>query len=268
MRILEEDYGIQLMIRLPRGIELTQAGQTLLQQAEIWFNQESQLRQTLNANQQLSHNQLKLGVMECLGNQLATKMQLSLESILGDHRFDLKVGNTQSLLEQLEAGDLDVIVAFNVQESKQFRIHQQYHCPIGLVYPTHLSVKEESEISLSDCLEWPLCLADDELSFQPRVYAEIMRQKKAHKISATSNSVNVLKQWVKSGRGVTFLTEFDVAAERINQELGFKPLKEKRLSENLCICTATNTHTSQTMPLIVSALEHALTSHAHYLTSS
>lgn len=57
-------------------------------------------------------------------------------------------------------------------------------------------------------------------------YAVIMRKK--HKISSTSNSSNVLKQWVKSGRGVTFLIEFDVATEHLSKEFSFIPFNEKR----------------------------------------
>ena len=52
--------------------------------------------------------------------------------------------------------------------------------------------------------------------------------RKKHKISSTSNSSNVLKQWVKSGRDVTFLIEFDVATEHLSKEFSFIPFNEKR----------------------------------------
>lgn len=72
-----------------------------------------------------------------------------------------------------------------------------------------------------------------------------MRQKKYHTLCATSNSVNVLKQWVIAGRGVTFLTQFDVAKERANNELCFHPLKEKRQSKKRCLCLSINTQMNQ-----------------------
>lgn len=258
MRILEDDFGTQLMIRLPRGIELTDAGQTLLKKATIWLREESHLRFDLQRSSKERLTVLRLGIMECLSHTLPTLLEQRLDPILGEYRLDIKVGNTQSLLAQLESKELDIIVAFNVQENKTIRIFSQVTCPIGLIYPIDLKIDAQKSIALADCLKWPLCLADDELSFQPRIYAEIMKQKKAHTLSASSNSVNVLKQWVLAGRGVTFLTEFDVARELANKELLFKPLKERRLSEQLCLCTVDNTQAEPKVRAILRELEDAL----------
>ncbi len=258
MRILEEDYGTQLITRLPRGIALTDAGKALLDKAVIWFKEEHQLRLVLHKQSKEPLTVLRIGIMECLSHTLPISLEARLGSILGQYRLDIKVGNTLSLQAQLESKEIDIMVAFNVQENKNIRIFSQLTCPIGLIYPADLKVEPSNSIALADCLQWPLCLADDELSFQPRIYAEIMRQKKSHTLSASSNSVNVLKQWVIAGRGVTFLTEFDVALELANNKLSFKPLKEKRLSEQLCICTLDNTHAEDKMRSVLLTLKDAL----------
>ncbi|WP_343251987.1 LysR family transcriptional regulator [Marinomonas sp. S3726] len=260
MRILEEDYGSKLIIRLPRGIEVTESGRELLNKAEFWRKQDKHLRLEMQRINKESLEVLKLGIMECLSQTLPQQIEQGLDHILGQYRLDIKVGNTHSLLAQLESGELDVIIAFNVQDNRQVRLFSHVDCPIGLIYPPSLNLAESKLVSntpvpLADCLQWPLCLADDELSFQPRIYAEIMRQKKAHTLCATSNSVNVLKQWVIAGRGVTFLTQFDVAKELANNELCFHPLKEKRLSEKLCLCLSTNTPMNQQMRAILVQLD-------------
>jgi len=258
MRILEEDYGTQLITRLPRGIALTDAGQALLNKAAIWFKEEHHLRLNLHRQSKERLTVLRIGIMECLSHTLPILLEPRLAGILGQYRLDIKVGNTLSLQTQLESKEIDIMVAFNVQENKNIRISSQLTCPIGLIYPADLKLESGTSIALADCLQWPLCLADDELSFQPRIYAEITRQKKAHTLSASSNSVNVLKQWVIAGRGVTFLTEFDVALELANNELSFRPLKEKRLSEQLCICTLDNFHTEDKMHAILHLLKDLL----------
>lgn len=260
MRILEEDYGTQLITRLPRGIALTAQGESLLEKANNWIKEEQHLRLNLQRSTKGPLRVLRLGIMECLSHTLPISLENRLGRILGPCRLDIKVGNTLSLVAQLASKELDIIVAFNVQENKNIRIFSQINCPIGLIYPLDLNVKSNENIALADCLKWPICLADDELSFQPRVYAEIMRQKKAYTLSASSNSVNVLKQWVLAGRGVTFLTEFDVAQEVANKTLLFKPLKEKRLSEQLCLCTADNTQSDNQMRTILLELQAALKS--------
>ena len=260
MRILEEDYGSKLIIRLPQGIEVTESGRELLNKAEFWRKQDKHLRLEMQRINKESLVVLKLGIMECLSLTLPQQIEQGLKHIIGQYRLDIKVGSTHSLLAQLESGELDIIIAFNVQDNRQVRLFNHVDCPIGLIYPPSLNLKESglplnAPVSLADCLQWPLCLADDELSFQPRIYAEIMRQKKAHTLCATSNSVNVLKQWVIAGRGVTFLTQFDVAKELVNSELCFHPLKEKRLSEKLCLCLSTNTPMNQQMRAILVQLD-------------
>lgn len=263
MRILEEDYGTTLIQRLPRGIEVTESGRELLIKAELWRKQDNHLRLEMQRIKNEALAVLRLGIMECLSPILPQQLEMGLEPILGQYRLDLKVGNTHTLLAQLESGELDIIIAFNVQENRQTRIFSHINCPIGLIHPLGFNLKQHDSdnnqpIPLADCLQWPLCLADDELSFQPRIYAEIMRQKKAHTLCATSNSVGVLKQWVIAGRGVTFLTQYDVAQELKHKQLAFRPLKEKRLSEKLCICTSTSTPMSQQMRAILMQLEKAI----------
>lgn len=265
MRILEEDYGTKLIFRLPRGIEVTEAGRELLNKAASWRKQDKHLRLEMQRMNEENLVVLKLGIMECLSQTLPQQIEHELQAILGQYRLDIKVGNTHSLLSQLETGGLDVIIAFNVQENRQVRLFSHINCPIGLISPPNLTINApdlppNQPIALADCLKWPLCLADDELSFQPRIYAEIMRQKKAHTLCATSNSVSVLKQWVIAGRGVTFLTQFDVAKELANNELHFQPLKEKRLSEKLCLCVSTNTPMNQQMRAVLTRLDKVLVS--------
>ena len=233
MQLLERDFGAKLFARVPQGVQLTEQGRTLLQQAEKWLDDESGLRAAMRAAPAVAP--LRLGVMECLVPFLRAGLGPGAGPPL-----KVTVGGTASLVDLLRANQLDAVMAFNVPRLPELRVHAERGDDLGLVYTPNMAPTGVPPFRLEQCLDHPLCLPDAGLSVWPRLNAEIYRVHADPQIVLRSNSIALILDFVAAGRGVSFLNWLDVALAVERGELRFAHLDNRRLSDQLYLVTATN----------------------------
>lgn len=256
MNILEEDFGTQLLVRLPKGIELTEQGQALYKQAQQWITEENRFRRSLKEEAQQNLIQLRIGAVDCLSHSVLPKLYNLLSSQFDNLRVHFTTGDTQTLTNLLLDNQLDFVIAFNVARHEKIQFAARHRTKIGLVHLPKLFDEKTKSIELHECLKWPLCFPDRNLSVHTRLYSEILRQNSSFDIAATSNSFNLLASLVREGAGVSFMTWYDIEKQVMNGELAFTPLKDKRLEEELCVCLpSTVKMNEQTQSIINSILK-------------
>lgn len=234
MQLLERDFGSKLFARVPQGVQLTEQGSTLLQQAERWLDDESGLRAAMRAAPAVTAP-LRLGVMECLVPFLRAGHDPNDVPPL-----KVTVGGTASLVDLLRANQLDAVMAFNVPRLPELRVHAEREFDLGLVYSPEMAPTDVPPFRFEQCLEHPLCLPDAALSVWPRLNAEVYRARADPRIVLRSNSIALILNFVAAGRGVSFLNWLDVALGVERGELRFAHLLNRRLFDRLHLVTATN----------------------------
>lgn len=238
MRILESDLGVQLFTRDVRGVELTVQGRILLDQAQAWLEDSNRLRTRLSELEGGGEQRLRIGAMECFATTLIPELFEFAQSERPHGRMAVKFGDTATLLEELSRHAIDLVIVFNAHHSQSLRVLFEAPCRVGLVYRRDQYSIPDPEISIADCLDWPICLPGEDLSLHPRLYSEILQQRKKPNIVSTSNSVEFIRNLVIRGKAISFLTWYDVRDAVLAGQISFVPLAEKRLSESLCICVS------------------------------
>ncbi|MEO0387586.1 MAG: LysR family transcriptional regulator [Pseudomonadota bacterium] len=112
IKTLEESLGFQLFDRVSRKLVLTEAGRITLDYADQIFRAGDELLATLQ-HSNATAPPLRVGALSTLSRNFQLQF---LRPILqsGSHRFWLKSGNTDTLLADLEALELDVVLTTQV----------------------------------------------------------------------------------------------------------------------------------------------------------
>ncbi|QBL95388.1 hypothetical protein KSAC_32090 (plasmid) [Komagataeibacter saccharivorans] len=232
VQMLEKALGARLLVRTAHGVNVTSAGQQLLDQAATWIEGEQRLRENVAQN---AKPMVRLGVMECLLPFIAAHpaQEMSLKVMTGD---------TASLTDRLIAREFDAIIAFNVVKHPELRIHITRDYPIGLV-AAHGVLPTAAPLGgwITACHDIQLCLLDDSLSMWPRLNAEFTRLRIAPRISLHTNSVALLLAHLRHGAGAGFLTMLDCGHDVQEGLLDYHNLSNIRLSESLDLCTRDET---------------------------
>jgi DNA-binding transcriptional LysR family regulator len=151
-------------------------------------------------------------------------------------------------------------MAFNVPRLPELRVHAERDDDLGLVYAPDMAPTGVPPFRLEQCLDHPLCLPDAGLSVWPRLNAEIYRVHADPRIVLRSNSIALILDFVVAGHGVSFLNWLDVALAVERGELCFAHLANRRLSDRLCLVTATNAPPGPDVLRLLASLYRALPS--------
>lgn len=111
IRKLERELGVQLLVRSPRGVAVTEAGARVLEHARAALSCLDDLVTTATEHRGVEHGSVRIGATPLTG-------RVQLPRVLADYRdrypgvrLTLRSGLAVGLIEQLVAGDLDLVVA-------------------------------------------------------------------------------------------------------------------------------------------------------------
>ena len=113
MQSLEAELGVALFIRSKQGLELTQAGETLVSYAEELLALADEARAAVAATAGHEAGSVTIGGLETIA---AVKLPAWLSAFQNDHpdiSLRLKVAGSGDLLRKLETGEIDVAFCFD-----------------------------------------------------------------------------------------------------------------------------------------------------------
>lgn len=132
IRELEEDFGTQLLHRLPRGIRMTPAGVTLYESAQRILSEADRVSQNLR-NGTSDTASVSLGVPPTLGRVLLPGLFESCLQLPGALPMRAREAFTPALLEWLERGVIDMAIVTNPPSGRKFSLRPLINEPFALI---------------------------------------------------------------------------------------------------------------------------------------
>ncbi|MDN3523958.1 LysR family transcriptional regulator [Halomonas sabkhae] len=225
IRLLEETLEVTVLERHAGGIKSTEAGRLLVDHYHAQRNAEEAVISQLHALQQLVSGEVRIAVGEGF---IADLIDAPLQSFMTAYPgIDLAVemagvNEAMALIKNREA---DLALLYAPPIDPQLYCHVETRQPLDLIVPSHHPlVHRNTPVSLHEFAEWPLALMDKPFGMRQMVNA-VAHQERLHLHARLhTNSVAVLKNFVRSGTGVTFMPELTVAEEIQQGEIAVLPL--------------------------------------------
>lgn len=143
IRELEEEFGTQLLHRLPRGVRMTPAGVTLYESAQRILGEADRVSQNLR-NGTCDTTSVSLGVPPTLGRVLLPGLFESCLQLPGFQPMRAREAFTPALLEWLDRGIVDMAIVTNPPSGKKFSLRPLINEPFALISKT----KKEQPLSI------------------------------------------------------------------------------------------------------------------------
>jgi DNA-binding transcriptional LysR family regulator len=114
MRKLEYELGVQLLVRCSTGVQTTQEGEALLPYARQLEDAARMFRETARRLGDTQAKTVQFGChMPMLDIAPLRKMNTEFQARYSNFRLDPRVANTPDLVQQLELGEFDLVVALS-----------------------------------------------------------------------------------------------------------------------------------------------------------
>src|SRR3954469_3697382 len=120
LKLLEEEIGADLFDRQGRGLLLTAAGRALIPCARQLVRDSERARLQVQRAAEDAYFDLRVGAVDSLGTHVLPECLSGLQTEHPDLKLKLWMGRTQSLLERVERGTLDLaFVAYSGPPSER-----------------------------------------------------------------------------------------------------------------------------------------------------
>lgn len=230
LRALDECYGVQLMQRKGRKLELTTAGERVYAFARLALDHQTTLLEDLVSLRQ-GQNSLRLEVTFAIGEHLLPDLLLSFADSHPEYRIQSRMGYSRRIQTRLATGLIDLALIELAPEHPDILVQKWLDYELILVCASNHPLSETESIALSELKNLKYVLREPQSSIRA-----ILDQKlkdagiDALPISLEVGSTDTIVEMLGRGRHLSFLPRFaveDALKQNLLHHIQVDPLKMK-----------------------------------------
>lgn len=220
---LEEELQAPIFERLPRGLKLTSSGEILIQHIRETLQAHQRMRAQIQSLRGLNRGEVVVATMATLAAGRLADIVAAYREKHPQVSLRIMVGDRATVAEMVALGQADLAIAYNLPEDNRLQRAAEFRHALGAVVSPGHSLATRKTVRMSECLLYPLVLADRSLSLREVVEATVPARATLAPVVET-NSMELMKRLALTAPHITFLNRLDVDRETATGELIFIPL--------------------------------------------
>lgn len=258
LKLLEDELGVQVFERNRRGMQLTDAGKTFVENVRRALRQLDQAKTDIIATKTNILGTVSIGMLPSLGDAISVPLVASLRRQYPDLLIRLTTGFTSELQGLLEKGELDVALLGEYKPSALLSTEPVLREALYLVGLPASGLHVSAPVTLSSAAKLPLILP---------AYPQGLRLLIDHactiigvhvNVVAESNSTSVQLDLVRHEQGFAILPVVALAPYLDDGRLCAAPITAPDLYRNLAIAQLVAKRGSTSILCVVDALRKQL----------
>ncbi|MGO6845028.1 LysR family transcriptional regulator (plasmid) [Rhizobium ruizarguesonis] len=220
---LEEELQAPIFERLPRGLKLTSSGEILIQHIRETLQAHQRMRAQIQSLKGLNRGEVVLATMATLAAGRVAEIVAAYREKHPQVSLRIMVGDRTTVAEMVALGQADLAIAYNLPDDTRLQRAAEFCHALGAVVAPAHPLANRKTVRMSDCLLYPLVLADRSLSLREVVEATAPARATLVPVVET-NSMELMKRLARTTPHITFLNRLDVDREMATGDLVFIPL--------------------------------------------
>ena len=234
---LEDELGVPLFERLPRGMRLTASGDALITLARRWRQDETRMVAEIRRIQGIHQGHVSLAAMDSHATGVLPRL---LDALNDEHPLigmSVELTTPDDAELALLTGKVDLATIFNLAPRRELLVLWKCELPLGcVVAPGHV-LAQKTSLSFQEATAHPIALQSRAITIRRYLEAQYSWLFKESRRYVETNSLQLVKQLALGGKRVIFTSELDVAGELQDGRLVFIPIRDKG-AEPQTICVA------------------------------
>lgn len=230
---LEAALGVALFDRLPRGLRLTQAGETLAGYARRLFAAEADAERAIAELKGLAQGRLTVGASLTIGDYLLPQVLSVYRKKHPGIELHLEIANTQAIQQKLRDGVLDIGLTEGFADDADLEAEVfAEDALVAVVPPGHPLLGENAVAAARFCAE-PFLMREPGSGTREVVERALARLGIAVTPAMSLGSTEAIKRSVAAGLGVAIISNLALEAEFSAHRLYLLPLRDLMLTRPL-----------------------------------
>jgi DNA-binding transcriptional LysR family regulator len=227
IRALETQLGTPVFQRLPKKLILTAAGEVLIGHIRQTLKELTRAQAKIEELKGLRRGEIAVAMMSGLASNLvpgtAKQFRLSNPRV----KLILTLFTTGEEIQSAVAnGEADLGIGFDFTKDSNLKVLARAVGKLGAVMAPNHPLAKRASIRLSDCMDYPLVVADGSTAIRPYLDAAFKRIKLDPQPIIETNAIEIMRHAAILENGITFLTPFDIEFERRVGRLVYVAVRE------------------------------------------
>jgi LysR family transcriptional regulator, low CO2-responsive transcriptional regulator len=254
---LEDELGIALVDRMPRGIQLTEAGELVLNCAQQMFASADDLQAAVSDLLGLKKGKLVLGSSTTPGIYLLPEALGAFKKKNPSIELDLRIGNTQQVEDWVLSSEVALGIIGQQPHHEQLTSGPYVKDTLQVIVPPQHRWAKQKSVSVKNLLEEPFLTR--EIGSNTRVTIENAFRK--HGISVNYamelGSTEAIKRAVAANLGISIVSPYTIQWEIARKQLIALKLREPGFERQFNIIYYTRRRLSLPASAFLSSLQSA-----------
>jgi DNA-binding transcriptional LysR family regulator len=243
---LEQEFGLPLLERHPRGVRLTSAGEIFLRHVQANLRQLERVRSELDALKGLRRGLVTVRAIEALVPHLLPEAVTRFSARHPGIRFEVVVDGSDQVVAAVREGRCDIGLAFYPPADGDLVTVFRMREPLVVVMAASHPLASRSKVSLADCAAYPI--ASPMRNTGSRILIDVACKAAGFHLVPTleTNSMSLRVGFVQVNDGITFLSRLSAWNSLRSGALVAVPIRD-RLVNSATIDAIV--HASRQLPL-------------------
>ena len=237
LRMLEEDVGAVLFRRGRQGMELTEAGHTLVEYARRALDQLDRARAELKPDDGLLGGIVSVGLLPSVCDLLASRLVKAVGQEQPGIRIRIVMGYAGHLQQWLSSGEVDLALLYDPAPSPDLMVRPLLEESLWVVGLKDSGLDPQTPVHIADLANHPLILPGASHGLRSLVEHACAAQSVRLSVVAETNSMSVQKSLVLGGHGWTILPSIAIVDDVESGKLAAAPFSEPPLQRKIVLAT-------------------------------
>ena len=221
---LEQEIGMPLFERLNNRLRLTESGALMISHVRQTLQQHEHVRARIEDLKRKRRSEVTVATTSGLAAGLLPRVVAGFRIRHPDIKVAVRILPMSQIAGSLASGETDLAVATGLPDDMDVDVFAATVSRIGAAVPIGHALSEQARITLAQCQDLPLILADIGMPLRLILDDACLEAGITLEPIIESNSLEFLKRSAMQGLGVTFLHRLEVEEEVRRGDLRFVPL--------------------------------------------
>ena len=254
LKLLEEELGVALFDRSRHGMELTEAGRTLVEYARRVLNELDRARAEIAPARGSIGGIVTVGLLPSTCDLLSSVLVRAVAARYPGIRIRISTGYAGHLQRWLEAGEIDAALLYDPKPTPVIQTRLLLEEGMWVVGLPDAGLKREVPMTLSELATRPLILPSAPHGIRALVDFAAAQLDLSLQIVAETNALSVQRSLVLGGHCLTVLPSIAVVDDIARGLLAAAPLTEPPLLRKIVLSLPANRQTTTPVRCVVDVL--------------
>lgn len=232
---LEAELGSPIFHRLHRRLRLTPAGEILIDHVRRTLKDLGRAVRQIEDLRGIRRGEVTMALVGGLASSLIIRVCSKFQEQYPMVKLKFRRYDGDQISSAVTSGECDLGLSFMLPDDPNLTVIAAIDCYIGAVVPVDHPLAKRASVRISDCVGFPMILPDETMMVRGMLESAFSRLKITPYPVMESNSIEMVRGFVASGKGITFLNQININDERAQGIVEFLPIIDKVPPLNLKI---------------------------------